>query len=637
MVFVRIHERLIVVRNYLFKKRGITMGDVTVNVEKLLVWSENPRHSDEISDNTISENEVINILINVVGYSHMFNLAKDILEKGLMGNLRPVVVSKEDKLWVYDGNRRISAIKFLLNPEIINIDNTILKDKITQLLENTQNAEELKDRLRRINVYETSEQDAYDIMDKTHGGVKDGIGTLPWDSYQKDKANNRRGIQAEYPSAFSVVTKLGLKKKDIKDEYTSFDRIFGNTKFKELFQITDYSSIDERYLRRLYFLLQDYKIQVKSNAGFSRIFNKATEESERFYDWANPQINPESSYVINFDNLSIDVFRRQSLSSNLLKYKITNFDNSIVHIEREFLEESYITPNGTTTASFDSDVIGEWKYKIRYYQTEKMLRIVVKDYVNPALMLKTDAVSIPQDQSITSLRDFILISTNSINLDVKNQVSIQSDTATITNDCFCSENRVQTHIVSYKYVDSLTNKEVTSRLKVTVQNIEQEIRPDLDTESKLLTFSKSINLTKYFNKMDSSLKVLISEINSLDIGKYPYVLSAALRSVVHLMDFEYAIKTGNKVGSEMPNKLDNLLQALINDVSTGHIMIGKESWIDESTLKNSFRGLKGNKQWLIDVLNCGAHTAGSSLSEAMVKSAGKEVSSILTYIAILLN
>lgn len=567
----------------------------------------------------------------------MFNLAKDILEKGLMGNLRPVVVSKEDKLWVYDGNRRISAIKFLLNPEIINIDNTILKDKITQLLENTQNAEELKDRLRRINVYETSEQDAYDIMDKTHGGVKDGIGTLPWDSYQKDKANNRRGIQAEYPSAFSVVTKLGLKKKDIKDEYTSFDRIFGNTKFKELFQITDYSSIDERYLRRLYFLLQDYKIQVKSNAGFSRIFNKATEESERFYDWANPQINPESSYVINFDNLSIDVFRRQSLSSNLLKYKITNFDNSIVHIEREFLEESYITPNGTTTASFDSDVIGEWKYKIRYYQTEKMLRIVVKDYVNPALMLKTDAVSIPQDQSITSLRDFILISTNSINLDVKNQVSIQSDTATITNDCFCSENRVQTHIVSYKYVDSLTNKEVTSRLKVTVQNIEQEIRPDLDTESKLLTFSKSINLTKYFNKMDSSLKVLISEINSLDIGKYPYVLSAALRSVVHLMDFEYAIKTGNKVGSEMPNKLDNLLQALINDVSTGHIMIGKESWIDESTLKNSFRGLKGNKQWLIDVLNCGAHTAGSSLSEAMVKSAGKEVSSILTYIAILLN
>lgn len=237
------------------------MGDLIKDIDELFVWSENPRHSDMVEGTDISENEIINILINAVGQSYMFNLAKDILEKKLMGNLRPVVVSKDDRLLVYDGNRRISAIKF----NIINEDNAVLRDKVFQLKNNINNVENILSNLRNVNVYESTEQEAYEIMDKTHGGIRDGVGTLPWDSFQKDKANNKRGIPAEYPSAFKVVSKLGLRKDDIKNEYTSFDRIFGNVRFKELFEITDYSVIDSNYLRQIYNLLQSYKINIKQN------------------------------------------------------------------------------------------------------------------------------------------------------------------------------------------------------------------------------------------------------------------------------------------------------------------------------------------------------------------------------------
>ena len=49
----------------------------------------------------------------------MLNLTEDIQKNGLLGNQQIVVVysDKLKKYIVYEGNRRIAAIKLLLNPE----------------------------------------------------------------------------------------------------------------------------------------------------------------------------------------------------------------------------------------------------------------------------------------------------------------------------------------------------------------------------------------------------------------------------------------------------------------------------------------------------------------------------------------
>jgi hypothetical protein len=524
-----------------------------------------------------------------------------------------------------------------LNPEIINTDNYVLKNKVKSLLESTSNAVNLLDRLKEVKVYETDEQEAYDIMDKTHGGLREGIGTLPWDSFQKDKASSKRGKPVDYQSAFAVVTKLHLKKKDIKDEYTSYDRIFGNSKFKELFQITDYNEASEIYLRQIFHLLQRYKTEEKQGTGLSRIFNRATEESERFYSWASPQIRPETNYIITFNTSQINIFKNQNLSPDLLDYTITHIDKSQCEVDYNFLIQSFISPTGATIASIDTSIIGEWHFNVQYYQVSNRLPIIVKDYQKPLLMLKENTINIIQGQSIVDLRDYILISTNSININVINDVNITSNTANIHNFSFLVNNTISTHIINYYFKDSHTHQDVTACLEIRVQSSEQAIIPVINDEVKLLTFDNSERLNIYFNKMDYPLRQLISQINTLELSEYSHVLAASMRSVVQLLDLEYSRKSGKSSGSKMPQMLDNLLDALILDFKKNHIIKTKEAWVNEENLCNAFRALKSNKDNLICVLNCGAHTASSLLSETMVKSAGKEISNILTYIAILMN
>lgn len=615
---------------------GEKMGDLTKSINELFVWSENPRHSDEIDDTNISENEIINILINVVGYDYMFNLAKDILEEGLMGSTRPIVVNKNNRLLVYDGNRRIAAIKFLLNANIINDDNMMLRNRVNQLILDTPNADTKKNRLISVKVFETDEQTAYIMMDKIHGGIRDGVGTLPWDAYQKDKSNNKRGITLNYPSAFNVVSKLRLRKNNIKDEYTSFDRIFGNANFKELFQITDYIQIDESYLRQIYDLLQVYKTDVKQGLGFSRIFNKATEEANNFYEWANPQINPAAHYVITFEQNQMNIFVGQNLPQNSLNYIITNFDGSPVQININQRDLKFISPSGQELAQLDSAIIGLWKYRVRYQQSENSLNIMINNFLDPILVLREISITKLENEAITNLKDNILVSTNSINENIKAQVQIVS-TANIVNFSFLGNNNLGEHTITYTYTDRNTGKQATATLVVKVIPATQNIMVTPITQNRLLTFSGPPSINNYFSRLNPSLTILISQINSLDVANHKYVLAASLRAAVHLIDEEAAMKKGTAAGTDLPKQLSNLLKPLIDDFRTNHTIIAKEPWVNETGLFDIFRSLNSNKQWLLDILNCGAHSAGSLLSETEIRSAGEKISQILTYTAILLN
>ena len=104
-----------------------------IELNKLMIWSDNPRHFTEgIDVNEYDENEIINILIDVVGTDKMFNLMADIVSSnGLMGNILPVVVQKDNKYLVYDGNRRVSSLKLLNNPDIAEDDSLRTKMKKT--------------------------------------------------------------------------------------------------------------------------------------------------------------------------------------------------------------------------------------------------------------------------------------------------------------------------------------------------------------------------------------------------------------------------------------------------------------------------------------------------------------------------
>lgn len=179
-----------------------------VKTNFLKIWSDNPRHGLQTENSKdLTEAQIINILIEVVGENKMFNLAKSICEEGgLIGSTNPVVVLNNIYYCVYDGNRRISCIKFLKDPNIIESDS--LRDKIKDLL-NKFDVSFLDD----VFVYETSEEDALRIMDTMHTGDQDGIGIIAWDSYQRDVSLVKRNKKPMYSNAYTIASMLGYRKK----------------------------------------------------------------------------------------------------------------------------------------------------------------------------------------------------------------------------------------------------------------------------------------------------------------------------------------------------------------------------------------------------------------------------------------
>lgn len=104
----------------------------------------------------------------------VYNLAKDIATKGLNPTKIPTVIqTSENKYIVYEGNRRIAALKALSDPELIK-DESIKKDYIElSKIDNFKNIQ--------IRCYVAiDEKNAYDIMNKEHGGKLEGIGISSW-------------------------------------------------------------------------------------------------------------------------------------------------------------------------------------------------------------------------------------------------------------------------------------------------------------------------------------------------------------------------------------------------------------------------------------------------------------------------
>ena len=302
-----------------------------VKTNFLKIWSDNPRHGLQTENSKdLTEAQIINILIEVVGENKMFNLAKSICEEGgLIGSTNPVVVLNNIYYCVYDGNRRISCIKFLKDPNIIESDS--LRDKIKDLL-NKFDVSFLDD----VFVYETSEEDALRIMDTMHTGDQDGIGIIAWDSYQRDVSLVKRNKKPMYSNAYTIASMLGYRKKsDFVIPYTDLDRLFSSQYLKNTLNFKVEKSNKDKIEDIILFLLK-YKSELNFKS-FSREFNQTSVASsedvpmQRFCNWYLDQKKGKSQYAVYAH--SITLFEDEEYKDELLNIKV--FDSEGVEIKVE--------------------------------------------------------------------------------------------------------------------------------------------------------------------------------------------------------------------------------------------------------------------------------------------------------------
>lgn len=253
-----------------------------ISVNRITNYFGNPRHAE-------GKNEIDTLkkLFNSVGVQYMLNLAEDIQKNGLLGNQQIVVIpSKTEKNYtVYEGNRRIAAIKLLLNPT-----NFIFLDKAS--MDKAICLSQKGNIPKAINCYVTDEKEAFFIMQRTHSGEDRGRGVKQWNSREKEafkvrqNKNKTKGISylidlkiREFYNGFDITSIL---------PFTTIQRIFNNPRVKNKIglNILDESTFTPERMNTVIetskWILEESK---KSGVAATRLFNKSQTIDDLVVPW----------------------------------------------------------------------------------------------------------------------------------------------------------------------------------------------------------------------------------------------------------------------------------------------------------------------------------------------------------------
>lgn len=193
-----------------------------IKINRIINYFENPRHAVGAT-----EEDTLKKLFEAVGNQYMLNLAADIQEHGLLGSQQVVVVYSEElkKYVVYEGNRRVAAIKMLLDPEKFTFLDKPTIDKAKKIAQEGVTPNTLK-------CYVTDEAEAMFIMERVHSGEDKGRGVKQWTPREKEIFKVRRSH--EQKKNLSYLIDIYVKKYcdglDITTiiPFTTIQRLFNN-------------------------------------------------------------------------------------------------------------------------------------------------------------------------------------------------------------------------------------------------------------------------------------------------------------------------------------------------------------------------------------------------------------------------
>lgn len=204
----------------------LDLADLNINIE-------NPRF--EMVGN---QREAIKTMIEDQG-DKLLKLAADIANKGLNPGDQ-IFVTKHEKLAnqynVLEGNRRVTALKLLENPDLIPETNKSLLGKFKKLSEQYSNGSTQKIPC----VVFDDEKEAEHWIELKHTGQNDGVGTVGWDAQQKARFDERVKGTASYALQIidflqkedSVDNELKQKLKELKS--SSLQRLVSDPDFRRV-------------------------------------------------------------------------------------------------------------------------------------------------------------------------------------------------------------------------------------------------------------------------------------------------------------------------------------------------------------------------------------------------------------------
>lgn len=580
-----------------------------LQIDDLVVWSDNPRNGYMENSTSLSEKEVINLLIDVVGEKKMLNLASDIMNsRGLNGNVIPTVVLKNGKYCVYDGNRRISAIKMLLKPSIIESD--ALKDRITTLSQNKDLSF-----LRNVFVYVTDEKEAIELMDKTHTGEQDGVGVIPWDAYNRDISLVKRGQNPKYPYSYKIAFVMGFKKKkDFLIPYTDYQRLFSSKAMLDSFGIKNINSKNKENIEMAINALWLFKKRMNF-ASFSRYFNitDSNDDSDSkkpintFINWWQEQQKSQSTYIIKIDKREIFTDSIYTLDYSTIHIFLRKNMEEIIYNEND-LSIAYIDPTNKKHSSLNKHIGGKWLIEVLYKGVSAIGEIVIRTLLDsPDVSFLQSFLFVRKGETL-DLRKTIKYakSIHGNEMSLKMVQSVGDYKALINGFILTSNNEPGKYFISYVFDND--GEEYSTVTEITVNS--NKNRPFETTREVPFEFPGNFSASFSFGVQE-----LMKEINELWLnGNYKYVISCSIRSVVELsLDFIFAKNNYIfAINDSLETKMSKLADYFLANSSELQNLSNKLK-VSYRGFQNELQNLKNNTTCLNAIINIGAHKSGTRI------------------------
>lgn len=272
-----------------------------IKISELVNYYENPRHA--IGN---SEEDTLKKLFDAVGIQYMLNLAEDVQKNGLLGNQQVVVVYYEaiQKYVVYEGNRRVAAIKLLLNPDWFSFLDRATIEKAKKIGQQGGIPDV-------INCYITDEQEAFFIMERIHSGEDKGRGTKQWTPREKEVFKVRQSHEKNLSYLIDFYVKKYFDGFDITTilPFTTIQRIFNNREVRKQIGL-DTSNELTFTTARMQLVIDASKWIVSeaesSNSAVTRLFNKARVIEDKLLPWLQEYMqgkNMDENHVTEEGNL----------------------------------------------------------------------------------------------------------------------------------------------------------------------------------------------------------------------------------------------------------------------------------------------------------------------------------------------
>ncbi len=600
-----------------------------LNLDELLIWSDNPRHGLlENEAEEFTEEEAINILIDVVGTDKMYNLIADIFaSKKLMGNVNPVVVWENDKYHVYDGNRRVSALKILKNPDTV--EDIPLRNKIFNLIK-----DEDVSFADRVFVYITDKEEALEIMDKTHSGEQQGVGMISWEPYQRDISLNRRGKPLKYPYAFNVSQALKYNIRSFNTiHYTDLDRIFGSKVLREHFSLSEHDTDYTTKAAYIVGMLVKYKEKKRFNS-FSRHFNITDSDINNgpmieFCEWVKEQEQKKKNFY--FKSCPVELYVDEQFSFELLQLQVLDSRKNEIPYDVETLNIKYISPNGIETDSIDMTEQGVWQVHLEFNSENHSEQITIKALQSPKIDF--DSKKLFGEGNTIDLRKLIIRATDGHGRDRKDEVIIKAiRNGDIIRDIFTADNPIGTYQIAYSFQD----------ITGAPHSVTKEIRI-VDKSNPLLAENRNAPLLSYNGtctliNISEVVNKLVSEINELPFENNICVITTSLRSLLELSFDELFFR--RKIIFTVKNDLEKCIEEFKTFLLSSELSrICSQYSSDFPSFNNEKNRVEQiDPKNLASYLNLAAHKSTAAIDTTKVAEiARKSIAPILVYTSVILK